>query len=788
MEKKFDADNEPLAQLLREAAEGELQLPDFQRGWVWDDAHIVSLLASISLSYPIGAVMTLSAGNPDVKFRCRTLEGVEGKDSVAATKLLLDGQQRLTSLYGALMSKEPVVTRDSRGRDVQRHYYVDIDAAIGPDVDRETDAIIGVPEDKIEKADFGRRVVRDLSSREREVAEGMFPLDCLFDSSALKEWKRLYQAPEGQPLTDRWAKWDRFEDVFIDPIEQYQVAEIKLSKSTTKEAVCRVFEKVNTGGVTLTVFELLTATFAADDFSLRDDWDRRLEAFREREYDEILRELPATHFLQVVTLLATLAKREEWLLENPSDERPPAVACQRRDILGLKLKDYEAWADRAAMGFRRAVEFLHGEHVFRRRDLPYPTQLVPLAAVLARLGFKTLPDRAARRLRRWFWCGVFGEMYGSAVETRFANDLQDCVAWIDGDGPEPRTIRDSQLHADRLLSLRSRISAAYKGVYALQMKRGARDFRLNRRIDSYASFDHNQVDVHHVFPRKWCIENGVEWQKRDSIVNKTPLSAQTNRSLGGRAPSAYLASIEEWDEVVGDRLDSIVRTHHIHPPSLRADDFDGFFDRRFGALASLIEEAMGKSVHRSEINAEDEAGEAIRQLVDRGESQSCEFKSTGRVNLRSGEQDPRIEWAVLKSIAGFMNADGGTLLIGVADDGAVVGIERDFPFVKHGNRDGWELWLTTLVAAALGDAAPTALRIQYCPSEGEGATVARIDVAQSADKGVYVEPGSRFRGVSQQIKDLKHGQHIFFVRRQAQTVVLSGRELDEYKQNRWVRL
>ena len=107
MEKKFSSDALPLAQLLDWAACGDLQLPDFQRGWVWDDDHIRSLLASISLSYPIGAVMTLVAGNPDVNFRARLIEGVTLAATPAPDLLLLDGQQRLTSLFQALKSRAP---------------------------------------------------------------------------------------------------------------------------------------------------------------------------------------------------------------------------------------------------------------------------------------------------------------------------------------------------------------------------------------------------------------------------------------------------------------------------------------------------------------------------------------------------------------------------------------------------------------------------------------------------------------------------------------------------------
>ena len=200
MEKKFSSDELPLAQLLDRAARGELQLPDFQRGWVWDDDHIRSLLVSISLSYPIGAVMTLVAGNPDVNFKARLLEGVTLSATPAPDMLLLDGQQRLTSLFQALKSRAPVCTRDSRRNELRRHYYVNIDACIDPSVDREEKGIIGVPEDRILRSNFGRTIELDLSTREWEIAEEMFPLDIVLDGGDTMDWQMEYlQSGPGRP-------------------------------------------------------------------------------------------------------------------------------------------------------------------------------------------------------------------------------------------------------------------------------------------------------------------------------------------------------------------------------------------------------------------------------------------------------------------------------------------------------------------------------------------------------------------------------------------------------------
>lgn len=779
MEKKFASDEIPLSQILNQAATGELQLPDFQRSWVWDDDHIVSLLASISLSYPIGAIMTLQTGNPDVRFRPRPLEGVVIDGVVEPDLLLLDGQQRTTSLFLALKSPDPVLTRDARGGELQRHYYADINLCIDPDIDREEGAIVGVDETRRQMTDFGRVAALDLSTRDLEIAAEHFPLDIVINSDKTFEWQFAYvQDGPGGPADQsvRFEKWRTFHDTFLRPFVQYQVPAIQLAKSTPKEAVCQVFEKVNTGGVSLSVFELLTATFAADDFNLRDDWNEREAAFD--AYPTLAR-FEDTDFLQIVALLASYDRRISYLKNKPDGDKPPAVSCKRRDILRLTLDEYQQWADVAQKAVEAAVPFLHAEHIFKARDLPYATQLVPLAAILAALGPKADSHSVRQALRQWFWCGVFGEMYGGSTETRFANDLQDVIAWIRHNESEPRTVRDAQFQAERLLSLRSRNSAAYKGLYAIQMQRGGQDFRTGNRIDVHAYFDH-QIDIHHIFPQKWCSDNGVNRELADCVVNKTAIDAHTNRRIGGNAPSQYLARIEKNEGIDQLELDEFVRSHDIDAALLRVDDFEGFFSSRFERLIKQIEEAMGKKANRApdlsdnpfldtEMNPE-RFRRKILSLLETGESRVTEFKSTARKNLHTGDRDPNIEWAVVKTIAAFMNTSGGTLLIGVADDSSIVGIEHDYPFVGGSDVDGWELWLTQLVNKALGKVEATELDVQFCALDD--GTVARIDVGPSPEPVFASSPKG-------------NGRSVFYVRTGNSTEECYGPDLLAYKARRW---
>ncbi len=589
----FSSDKVFLQELLKNIHTGKIQLPDFQRGWTWDDAHIRSLLASISLSYPIGAVMLLETGNASVRFKPRSIEGAPSQALHSPDHLILDGQQRLTSLYLALMSGQSVLTRDIRGKDIRRWYYVDIAKALNPVIERE-DALVALAEDR-KVRNFRGEVTEDYSTPEQEYNARYFPLTAVFNYT---DWQLAYQEWSGYDK-ERIQQFAQFVKTFIQPFTLYQIPLIVLGKETPKEAVCQVFEKVNTGGVPLNVFELLTATYAIDDFNLRQDWDRRLKRLREQR---VLRSLDNTIFLQAVTLVATYMRKQQ--------HSEAAVGCKRRDILNLSLDDYRLWADPVTTGFEQAAKFLFAEKIFADRDLPYTTQLVPLAAIFAVLGQQAANAAVLGKLAHWYWCGVFGELYGSATETRFARDLPDVVEWSRG-GPEPLTVTDANFAPTRLLTMRTRNSAAYKGLSAILLRDGAQDFIAGVPMDASLFFS-DPVDIHHIFPKDYCIKQGIDKGRYDCVVNKTPLSASSNRIIGGSAPSMYLATIERRHHIPTAQVDGILRTHVIDPSALRADDFEAFFQARYDALLDRIEKAMGKRIARETNRSALQALESIQ--------------------------------------------------------------------------------------------------------------------------------------------------------------------------------
>jgi len=217
----FDSTKESLQDIMQSVRTGKTQLPDFQRGWIWDDEHVRSLLASVSQSYPIGAVMMLQSGNTDVRFKPRLIEGVTLNPAPEPDRLILDGQQRLTSLYQALALGKPVSTRDARGTSIRRWYYLDIAKALDPFADRE-DAIIGLPEDR-KVRNFRGEVIADYSTTELECEKGVFPLGLVFDTAGLTSWQMQYTVADPTITAERVKTWIELINSVIQRYQQYQV-------------------------------------------------------------------------------------------------------------------------------------------------------------------------------------------------------------------------------------------------------------------------------------------------------------------------------------------------------------------------------------------------------------------------------------------------------------------------------------------------------------------------------------------------------------------------------------
>ena len=602
----FQTPQHSICELLQMAQSGELQLPDFQRPYRWDDERIRSLLVTILRGHPMGVIMTLQTGGENIRFKPRPITGVTNTALEEPELLLLDGQQRLTSMVQALSGDGVVDTEDSRRHKLRRRYFIDIEKALG-DTREQEEAIISLPDTGIVTENIGRDVALDVTTPEKQQARGLMPMTVMFQQGAAMTWLFGYMKSGTTDAENarRTEIMQSFTTGVLNAMANYKIPSIQLDKSISKEAVATVFEKVNTGGLRLDAFELLTATFAGDrayfertgeDFRLAEDWAKTEKALAGLS---AIRDLRSTDFLMAVSILTTLATRQKAIAEGKTGKHVPQTSARREDILSMDLQDYLTWAPRLRKTFPAVARHLRDLHIHSARDVPYRSQIVALLIITTLLGDKAEEYAVRARLNQWFWCGVLGEQYGSTIESKLARDAEQVPLWAVGaTNEQPDTVTRASFAESRLGSLRTRISAAYKGVYALIMAQESpvKDWMFDRVLD-FSSYDDLQVDIHHVFPKRWCERHDITPSMRESIINKTPLAQKTNIRLQGDSPAVYVKRLDDKN-LSATQTDTLIATHAINPALLRAGDFEAYFEDRRARLVALIEKAMGKRVVR----------------------------------------------------------------------------------------------------------------------------------------------------------------------------------------------
>lgn len=585
LSKTFDVRKESLFNLLCSVKQGKIQLPDFQRSWIWTDKQVRRLLCNVSLTSPIGSVMLLKLHGPQIIFKPRLLEGVTSNHSSSPELLVIDGQQRLTALFQALLLEEPIITKNTRTKTVtNRWYYISISESLNnPNIER-LDTIFGLSKSKILRTATGE--IFDYSSLDSEFEAGIFPLNCMFNFS---EWRECYSRYWNYNSA-KLETFDRFESEVIKSFEHYQVPIIELCSDVSREAACQVFEDVNTTGKALTCFDLVTTVYAKENFSLREEWTKRNEQLQKKP---LLRRVSSSDFLRAVTLVTTYLRQAQAWDEGIAGDQLPAINCKYRDILDLNLTEYRVLAELVIQGFEEAARLLHSQKFCDAQELPHTLQLVTLAALCTVIGKQIRLDHVRGKLIRWFWCGIFGEWYSGVATANASRDLIEVLDWVYG-GESPSIFKETQTSFTDLFKANQQSRALHKSLSILILFNGALDFCTGEAITDTKYFQ-EQVDSHHIFPKAWCQSRGINSKLYNCIINKTPISKKTNQELGSRAPSVYLKKLEQ-SGLSRQRLDEILRSHLIEPETLWADDFHSFLNLREKLLISLMQKVVSKPV------------------------------------------------------------------------------------------------------------------------------------------------------------------------------------------------
>lgn len=550
-----DTNPKALKELLGEIHSRTTALPDFQRDFVWEPGATQELIVSIANNYPAGSILRVR----DTKrvFAAREFEGAPALDGTKHTFLVLDGQQRLTSLYQAFY-----------GVGEHRYYLYLRRLMEGADFD---DAII-----HIRASTKWVKMREDFAVQAKEM---LLPLSVLKGGAGgFGQWSckvaRQLSDKERIALEDAL---DAIEQKWILAIDDYHFPVVTLSESTGADALCTIFETLNRTGVKLSVFELLTARFWPENINLRDLWEKACE-----QYPIIAAfEVDPYYVLQAIALASR---------KTPS--------CKRGDVLNLAPTDIQAWWQRVVSGFAYGLTILRDDcKVVLPKWLPYQTMLTPLAAVLARVGTPKTAEAGSQRekIKRWFWCAVFGQAYESSPNSQSARDVSDLVAWLGG-GPLPESVRGVRFDPKALRDVTPRQRSIYRGTICLILATGtgARDFHTQAVITGNL-MNEQGIDDHHIFPDDYLLKKkGVTLGRtRDCVLNRTLIDRTTNQLISNDAPSIYLAKIRNTP---GFPFDAVLASHLLptgDPSPLLGDDFEAFLTWRQQKLWQEIQQVTG---------------------------------------------------------------------------------------------------------------------------------------------------------------------------------------------------
>lgn len=552
-------DHVSLNGLLNRLKEGRFVIPDFQREFEWEPWDISYLMRSIFLDYYIGNLLLWKSKKENVEaLSCEQIYGFEGQPH--PEHIVLDGQQRLTAIYYAFLAPNVSLPRRMK----PAIYYIKIDKFMSGEYDNSF------------HYDFvSKRTYKLMNNRDSQYSQHFFPLSIIgSDGWDLPNWLQGYvnywnneyekannmnNNLDAEIAKNHANNGNEFSNILKDITQFYQISYIELDRDIEIDKVCDIFTQINSRGIRLDAFDLINALLKPKGLQLKHMW--RSVASR---LEFIAAKRANVYLLQVMSIMLQAYCSPKYLYYLiPGQEKQIRHSDGSRDteILIDDSNTFISKWNEAVDALDNSIKLIcHPQEygVISLKFLPYISILPPFSALHKYI--TTLPNQkqfdAQRKLRHWYWASVFTVRYSGAVESTSARDYLDIRAWIDG-GNKPTVINDFNklfTSSDNALDLKRAQSGSsiYIGIFNLLIIQGARDW-ITGKVPQY-----DDVDDHHIVPKSWGLKNLKE-NTIDSILNRTPLSSDTNRNvIKDRLPNQYLKEMIEnnGENVVRDILES----------------------------------------------------------------------------------------------------------------------------------------------------------------------------------------------------------------------------------------
>lgn len=665
-----------ISNILDKVDENQLFVPAFQREYVWKRDHAKSLIDSLIKEYPTGTMLTWETDKPP------ELKGLHKYDpKQGAIRILLDGQQRVTTLYMLIRGEippyytAPEITNDTRGLYVnldtlELAYYMKTRMQADPLWQNITDVF------------HGKVTAFDLQSKFAAAGKeiGMAELKGLNENiNAITRIKDREFPEQTIPI-----------------------------KASVREAI-DIFYRVNASGVALTEAELALAQISGYWPQARDRFKAKLAALEKEGFVFKL------DFV-VYALLGCLYHLGSDMSKLHGDENKQNIQSAW-ELLEKQVFDY-------VVNLLRTNAFV--DHT---QEINSPYALVPIIVYCFDKQGKPLSDGQIRKVVKWF--------YYSQVRTRYTSQLPQKL------DRDLRTLTESQQPFDDLLQVIAEESqleimpfefagrAVQHPLFSMVRwylkSRGAVCFTTGIGLRKNMGSKY-QLELDHIFPYSRLKNAGYSWGNRvkyalaQEFTNRAILTQVANRTKSGTSAADYLGSVKEMFPKALE-LQCIPEDESLW----QLERYEDFLVARRKMLAEALNEFLEGITETTEVPAPAQLEEQIAE----GESDGLEFKSSLRWDYDRGGVNKKLEDMVIKSVAAFANAEGGTLLIGVDDSGAVRGLENDYASLQ-GDRDRFEVHLRNVLNQQFG-VAFVANKLEIAFPDVGGTEICHIQIGRASE-------------------------------------------------------
>jgi hypothetical protein len=657
-------DSKKYTDLISEIQKGHIKIPKFQRDFVWSIDKTAQLLDSILKGYPIGTFILWETNE-----RLNDIKNIGNFDLQAIpddikVQYVLDGQQRITSLYaaylGALIKKE--------GEKKETNY---------------SNIFVNL----------------DIAEDDEQIITAIKPqATCITLSEILNFNDNILSIKENYS-DEHFTKIHKYSQNFLT----YDFSTVILRKEDIDSAI-EVFTRINTGGKTLTLFEIMSAK----------TYDEEKKFDMQYKFKELLKEL---EFSKYNTISSTIILNILGSILSKNKE------CKRRIILQLNKQDIIGIWDNVISSLKESIDYFRS--VYRipvSTLLPYDSLLVPFSYFFYQNKEKP-KGMQIKYLEEFFWRVSLSYRYSSSTESKLAQDIKRIDKIINFERPNYEDI-NVLLNKNDLINTNFSAGNSYcKAILCLLAYYEPKDFQDNGKVildNSYLKIA-NSKNYHHFFPKAFIKSIGMN--NANSVVNITLVGADMNkRKIRAKAPSVY---IREFSYINSD-LNNSIKSHlidDIEESGIYSDDYKIFLQKRASRIFNDLKNRIELTNEPLNNNLE------LKKKILIGENDKLEFKSTMRYDLRKNMVNKKLEYVIAKTISAFLNSEGGVLLIGLDDDGNILGIDKDIHTLSKQDCDGFELHLRNIVKKYLNNSFEKYLQILFPSIDNE--TICEIKVSRS---------------------------------------------------------